>query len=181
MESPQRSALTPEQRGVGRQRLRAAEVILQLLGVERAPKDRRKCAGTPRGATNPRTGGRPAQGTAGANPRTGQANRYFFYTAGTLMFILDFSGYVSRARGIYVGGAAGLVYHVPFVLFFALVLCLPLPAARLRGGPSAASLCSLTQRREIYTLPRTLYFIPAVDPSSRAVRRTTTRCLWSQS
>ena len=57
----------------------------------------------------------------------------------------------------------------------------PLPAAVSEGGPSATSLCSLTQRREIYTLPRTLYFIPAVDPSSRAVRRTTTRCLWSQS
>ena len=47
MESTQRSALTPELCG------RAVEVILQLLGVERAPEDRRKCAGTP--------GGRPTQ------------------------------------------------------------------------------------------------------------------------
>ena len=29
-------------------------------------------------ATNPRTGGRPARGTAGTNPRAGQASRYVF-------------------------------------------------------------------------------------------------------
>ena len=41
----------------------------------------------PRRATNPRTGGRPAQVTADTNPKTGQASRYFFN--------LGFGGHVS--------------------------------------------------------------------------------------
>ena len=36
---------------------------------------RSKRAGTPRRATNPKTGGRPARGTAGTNPRTGPYGR----------------------------------------------------------------------------------------------------------
>ena len=35
-------------------------------------RERSKRAGTPRLATNPKTGGRLAQGTAGTNPKTGQ-------------------------------------------------------------------------------------------------------------
>ena len=61
----------------------------------------------------------------GTNPRTGQAAFYFFYTAGTFVFFLDFSGCVSevaRGRGIYVGVTIGLVYQAPIILSFALVL-----------------------------------------------------------
>ena len=43
-----------------------AEVILQLLGVERAPEDRRKCAGT-------RPAGRPTQELAGDRPEERRA------------------------------------------------------------------------------------------------------------
>ena len=42
----------------------------------RLPKEEKR-AGTPRKATNPKTGGRPARGTAGTNPKTGQAAGYF--------------------------------------------------------------------------------------------------------
>ena len=93
--------------------------------MERAPEDRRKCAGT--------LAGRPTQELAGDQPRNGGRQPknwtgkplFFFKTAGTFVFILDFSGFVSevaRGRGTYVGGSVGLVYHVPIVLSLALVL-----------------------------------------------------------
>ena len=76
--------------------------------------------------------GRPTQELAGDRPKerrapTQELDRQaviFFYTAGTFVFILDFSGYVSevaRGRGTYVGGSVGLVYHVPIVLSLAIV------------------------------------------------------------
>ena len=40
-------------------------------------------AGTPRRATNPRTGGRPSQETAGTNPSTGQAPLFFLTLCGS--------------------------------------------------------------------------------------------------
>ena len=95
------------------------------------------------------------------------------------MFILDFSGSVSEvARPWY------LCWGFRWVGLSRSFRPLPCPrpltpfaGGSSEGGPSATSLCSLTQGREIFMQPRTLYFIPAVDPSSRAVRRTTTRCL----
>ena len=71
--------------------------------------------------------GRPTQELAG--------KPFLFLHCRHLRVQLDISGYVSevaRGRGIYVGGTVGLVYHVPIVLSLALVLCPPLPEARLR-------------------------------------------------
>ena len=73
--------------------------------MERAPEDRHKCAGTPRRATNPRTGRRPAQGTAGTNPRTGQELHCVFNFVfdgnvyGALWYFLAVCGYVQWSVG----------------------------------------------------------------------------------
>ena len=98
----------------------------------------------------------------------------FFNTVGTHEFILDFVGYVSEVAR----GSGTMVQCLVFVVrsFSSAALLCPRPLSHLaggvsEGGPSATSLCSLTQGREMYMLPRTLYFIPAVDLSSRAVRR----------
>ena len=76
--------------------------------------------------------GGPTQELAGDRPKerrapTQELDRplFFFNTAGTFVFFLDFSGRVSevaRGRGIYVGVTIGLVYQVPIVLSLALVL-----------------------------------------------------------
>ena len=77
--------------------------------------------------------GRPTQELAGDRPKERRAQTQeldkqavtFFYTVGTLVFILDFVGYVSevaRGRGTYVGGSVGLVYRVLIILSLALVL-----------------------------------------------------------
>ena len=170
MESTQRLALTPETTPM----TSCGRGILQLAG--RPAQDRRWRATVPeeRRATNPRTGGRP-----------GQAAVFFFFLHCRHLRVLPG---LQRLR---VRGRARPWYLCWGYLWVGLSSSYrPLPCPRpltpfagcsSEGGPSATSLCSLTQRREIHMLPRTLYFIPAVDPSSRAVRRTTTRCLWSQS
>ena len=76
--------------------------------------------------------GRPTQELAGDRPEERRAPTQeldrpllFFYTAGTFVFFLDFSGIVSevaRGRGIYVGVTIGLVYQVSTVLSLVLVL-----------------------------------------------------------
>ena len=52
--------------------------VRNLPRGEQTPKKRSKGAGTSHRATNPKTGGRPSQVTAGTNPKTGQASRYVF-------------------------------------------------------------------------------------------------------
>ena len=131
---------------------------------------------------------RPTQELAGDRPKERRRQPKNWtgkpLLAGTFMFILDFSGYVSevaRGRGTYDGGSVGVGLSRSYRPLPCPRPLTPFTRGSSEGGPSATSLCSLTQGREIFMLPRTLYFIPAVDPSSRAVRRTTTRCLWSQS
>ena len=68
-----------------RRRLHAAVERATLLEHQRRKTPRTSCdevspvsQETPRRATNPKTGGRPSQFTAGTNPKTGQASRYVF-------------------------------------------------------------------------------------------------------
>ena len=83
---------------------------------------REKRASTPRRATNPRTGGRPARRTAGTNPKNWTGRRFFFNTVGDHVFTLDFGGCVSEVvcgvgmmvwgLGIRVLSAVGMIYRV---------------------------------------------------------------------
>ena len=135
-----------------------------------SPKKRSKGAGTPRRETNPRTGGRPARGTAGTNPRTGQAAVFFLHCRHLRVLPgLQWLRVRGRARPWYLCWGQHWVglsssYH-PLFCHRPLT---PFAGGSSEEGPSTTSLCSLTQQREIHILPLTLYFIPAVDPSSRA-------------
>ena len=79
--------------------------------VERAPEDRHKCAGTPRRATNPRTGGRPARGTAGTNPRTGQAAVVLFNFVRVFCLCIAFEGDLSEV--VYAVGGTSIPQVYP--------------------------------------------------------------------
>ena len=79
------------------------------------------CAGTPRRATNARTGGGPSQETAGTNPSTGQAPLYFLTLSGSSVCALP-----SRVT-------CPLLPHRPGVL----------PYGRRPGQPSSTSLARM--------------------------------------
>ena len=113
--------------------------------VERTPEKRSRDAGTPRRATNPRTGGRPARGTAGTNPRTGQASRYVFTLLAPTCSSWSSTVAGPRLRVAVVRwfGAWYLCFGFRWyglsrscrpllLLSFALVFCLPLLKTRLR-------------------------------------------------
>ena len=101
-------------------------------------KKKSKGAEAPRSrATDPRTGGRPSQGTAGTNPRTGQAQLYFCNFERLICLCIAFEGDLSEVASA-VGGTS-------LASWFMAVVRLPhrscvLPQGRRPGQPSSTSL-----------------------------------------